>query len=65
MDTVESLNHTVWECKYQVAFIPKCRRKVLDGELRRHLGEVVRTLAAQKERRVEEGRLCWRTMCTC
>ncbi len=29
MDTVESLNHSVWECKYHVVFIPKCRRKVL------------------------------------
>ncbi len=57
MDTVESLNHTVWDCKYHVAFIPKCRRKALYGQLRRHLGEVLRTLAAQKECRVEEGHL--------
>ncbi len=57
MDTVESLNHTVWDCKYHVAFIPKCRRKVLYGQLRRHLGEVFRTLAGQKESRIEEGHL--------
>lgn len=57
MDTFESLNHSVWECKYHVVFIPKCRRKVLYGELRRHLGEVFRTLAAQKESRIEEGHL--------
>lgn len=57
MDTCESLNHSVWECKYHVVFIPKCRRKVLYGELRRHLGEVFRTLAAQKESRIEEGHL--------
>ncbi len=29
MDTVESLSHSVWECKYHVVFIPKCRRKTL------------------------------------
>jgi putative transposase len=29
MDQLESLSHTVWECKYHVAFIQKCRRKVL------------------------------------
>ncbi len=26
MDQLESLSHSVWECKYHVAFIPKCRR---------------------------------------
>ena len=40
MDEMESLSHTKWECKYHVVFIPKCRRKTLDEELRRHLGEV-------------------------
>lgn len=57
MDDMESLNHSVWECKYHVVFIPKCRRKTLYGELRRDLGEVFRTLARQKECRVEEGHL--------
>src|SRR6266581_1105215 len=37
MDEMESLSHTKWECKYQVVFIPKCRRKTLYEELRRHL----------------------------
>ena len=26
MDTLESLNHSVWDCKDHVVFIPKCRR---------------------------------------
>ena len=57
MDENGSLNHTRWECKYHVVFIPKRRRKTLYGQLRRQLGEVFRTLAAQKESRVEEGHL--------
>ena len=57
MDEGESLSHTRWECKYHVVFIPKCRRKTLYGELRRHLGEVFRKLAEQKESRIEEGHL--------
>ena len=57
MDENGSLNHTRWECKYHVVFIPKRRRKALYGQLRRHLGEVLRTLAGQKESRVEEGHL--------
>ena len=55
MDEPESLNHTKWECKYHVVFIPKCRRKTLYQELRRHLGEIFRRLAEQKESQIEEG----------
>jgi putative transposase len=54
MDEYESLSHTIWDCKYHIVFIPKCRRKTLYLELRRHLGEVFRRLALQKEARVEE-----------
>ena len=57
MDELESLSHTKWDCKYHVVFIPKCRRKTLYLELRRHLGEVFRRLAGQKEARIEEGHL--------
>ena len=57
MDTFESLNLSVWVCKYHVVFIPKCRRKTLYGQLRQHLGEVFRKLATQKESRIEEGHL--------
>jgi putative transposase len=49
MDEYESLSHTKWECKYHVVFIPQCRRRTLYGQLRQHLGEVFRKLAAQKE----------------
>ena len=51
------LSHSKWECKDHVVFIPKCRRKTLCAELRRHLGEVFRKLAQQKESRIEEGHL--------
>lgn len=43
------LQHSAWECKDHVVFIPKYRRKVLYGRLRRHLGEVFRRLARQEE----------------
>jgi putative transposase len=57
MDPFESLNHTKWDCKYHVVFIPKYRRKALYGELKRHLGAIFRQLAEQRESRVEEGHL--------
>jgi putative transposase len=57
MDDYQSLNHTQWDCKYHVVFIPKCRRKVLYGEVRGQLGSLFRSLAEQKESKVEEGHL--------
>ena len=57
MDDLESPSHTRWDCKYHVVFIPKCRRKVLYEQLRKHLGEVFRSLARQKESEVLEGHL--------
>ncbi len=57
MNDAQSLNHSRWECKYHVVFIPKCRRRTLYEQLRRHLGEVFRTLAQQKESQIEEGHL--------
>ncbi|MCL2657472.1 MAG: IS200/IS605 family transposase [Betaproteobacteria bacterium] len=57
MDKFESLSHTAWDCKYHIVSIPKCRRMTLYMQLRRHLGEVFRKLAAQKESTVQEGHL--------
>lgn len=53
MKNEASLSHTKWEYKYQVVFIPKCRRKTLYQQLRQHLGEVFRSLAEQKESTIE------------
>jgi putative transposase len=38
-------------------FIPKCRKKVLYGQVRRELGPVLRELVRQKEEEVIEGHL--------
>ena len=57
MNEFQALNHTQWECKYHVIFIPKYRRKVLYGQLRKYLGEVLRRLAEQRESEIEEGHL--------
>jgi len=57
MDDTKSLCHSKWECKYHVIWIPKCRRKVLYGRIRRHLAEVFHNLARQKECTILEGHL--------
>jgi putative transposase len=51
------LNHSTWECKYHIVFIPKYRKKAIFGVLRRRLGEVFRDLAKRRESRIEEGHL--------
>lgn len=57
MNKNKSLGHSKWECKYPMAFTPKCRRRTLYGQLRRYLWEWFRRLAEQKESWREEGRL--------
>ena len=57
MDQYQALNHSTWDCKYHVVFIPKCRRKTLYAGLRPHLGDLFRNLARQKESKIEEGHL--------
>ena len=51
------LNHATWECKYHVVFTAKYRKKMLFGQIRRHLGSVFHELARCKECQIEEGHL--------
>jgi putative transposase len=57
MNDYDSLNHTKWECKNHVVFIPKYRRKALCGSLRKHLGSLFQELARQKEWEIGKGHL--------
>ena len=57
MRQVKSLSHTRWECKYDIVFIPKYRKKMLFGQIRKELGEVFHRLARQKEILIEEGHM--------
>ncbi len=57
MSDYRSLNHSRWECKYHIVFIPKYRKKRIFGSIKRYLGEVFHRLARQKESLIEEGHL--------
>ena len=57
MNNIKSLNHTTWDCKYHLIWIPKYRKKVFYGELRKYMGDDIRELALQKESGVIEGHL--------
>ena len=57
MSDYDSLNHSTWECKYHIVWIPKYRRKKLYVSIRDDLGQEIRRLAACRECRVLEGHM--------
>jgi len=60
----QSQAHVRWDCKYHVVIVPKCRRKLLYGKLRRQIGAILRDLCNQKRIELIEGRPSQIT-CTC
>ena len=53
-----SLAHTSWNCKYHIVFAPKYRRKVIYGELRAEIGQMLRKLCEQKGIEIHEANAC-------
>jgi putative transposase len=51
----QSLSHVRWDCKYHVVIVPKYRRKVFYGRLRRKIGEILRELCRQRGIELIEG----------
>ena len=45
----KSLAHAKWNCMYHIVFIPKYRRKVMYGTIRKDVREILRTLCGYKE----------------
>ena len=56
-ETYQSLSHSKWDCKYQIVFVPKRRRKAIFGQIRKQLGPIFHALARQKECQIVEGHL--------
>jgi len=53
-----TLSHTVWECKYHIVWVPKKRRKIIYGKLRKELKEILKRLCKYKGVKVVEGSMC-------
>ncbi|GIP31666.1 IS200/IS605 family transposase [Paenibacillus sp. J2TS4] len=53
-----SLSHTKWDCTYPIVFIPKYRRKVMYGEVRSDIREIIKKLCEYKEVKIVEGSVC-------
>lgn len=59
MNNNQSLAHTRWDCTYHIVFIPKYRRKVLYGEAREEIRDVLRRLVDAKDGvELVEGSVC-------
>ena len=43
-----SLAHTKWNCKYHIVFTPKYRRQVIYKQISADIGQIIRSLCAQK-----------------
>ena len=45
---MSSLSHSKWECKYHIVFAPKFRRKVIYGQLKRDIANILSMLCKRK-----------------
>jgi len=45
----QSIAHTRWNCTYHIVFIPKYRRKVVYGEVRWDIAEILKKLCEMKQ----------------
>ena len=53
----QNLSHVRWECKYHVIVVPKYRKRVLYGKIRRRVGEILKDLCRQRGIEMIEGHL--------
>ena len=44
-DTISSLSHTKWNCKYHIVFTPKYRRKIFCRQKRLEIGKILRDIS--------------------
>jgi putative transposase len=58
MEDTKSLAHTKWNCKYHIVFAPKYRRKVIFGELKVEIGQILRELCSWKQVNIIEAEMC-------
>ena len=54
----QSLSHTKWNCTFHVVFIPKYRRKVMFGNLREDVREIIKKLCRMRDVKLVEGAVC-------
>ena len=58
MGRFKKLNHTIYECKYHVVWIPKYRFRVMEGEVRLYVRDVLRRMCEWRKVEIIEGNVC-------
>lgn len=53
----ESLSHSRWDCKYHIVFVPKNRKKILYGKIRKFLAPLFHELAGQRNSKIVKGNM--------
>ena len=54
----DSLAHTKWDCTYHIVWIPKYRKKILYGETRKELIEIIKSLLERRRLELVAGLMC-------
>ena len=57
-DNVNSLAHTMYNCKYHIVFAPKYRRMAFYGSKRLEIGKILRKLCEWKGVNIIEAEVC-------
>jgi putative transposase len=55
MKDYQSAGHVKWDCTYHIVIIPKYRKRVLFGDVRQRVGQIIRELAKRKDVEVVKG----------
>ena len=55
---IKSLSHTKWNCKYHIVFVPKYRRQVIYGKIKKDIGVILRKLCEYKDVEILEANAC-------
>ena len=58
MNDINSLAHSKWNCKYHIVFAPKYRRKIIYGQIKSDIGQILRKLCEIKKVEIIEAEAC-------
>ena len=54
----QSIQHTHWNCTYHIVFIPKYRRKIVYGQVRQDVVDILKKLCEMKQVQLVDGAVC-------
>ena len=55
---IKSSAHSKYRCQYHIVFVPKYRRQVIYGQIKKDIGEIIRKLCEQKGVEIIEAEAC-------